>query len=85
MALKSVQVRLTEQQLKTIDQKVKKGDYPSRSEAIRDYVRRAELFELFNRFFAMMEEKPVSEQDLERVRQRVWDKKYAQRVKAKAS
>lgn len=85
MALKSVQVRLTEQQLRIIDQKVKEGDYPSRSEAIRDYVRRAELFELFNRFFSTMEEKPVSEQDLERVRQKVWDKKYAKRVKTKAS
>ena len=35
----TVQIRLTERQLKSIDQLVRKGVYPNRSEAVRDAVR----------------------------------------------
>lgn len=81
MSMKTVQIRLTEQQLKMIDDQVKEGKYPSRSEAIRDYLRKVELFELFNRFFAITEGKPFTEEDLERTRERVWQEKYAPRLK----
>ena len=39
MVMMTVQIRLTEKQLKSIDQLVKKGIYPNRSEAVRDAVR----------------------------------------------
>ena len=39
MVMMTVQIRLTERQLKSIDQLVKKGVYPNRSEAVRDAVR----------------------------------------------
>jgi len=39
MVMMTVQIRLTEKQLKSIDQLVKKGVYPNRSEAVRDAVR----------------------------------------------
>lgn len=80
MAMKTVQIRLTREQLKLIDQKVKEGKYPSRSEAIRDYVRKAELFELFGRFLDVTERKPIKMEDLERVRERVWQQKFASRL-----
>lgn len=40
MVMETVQIRLTEKQIKTIDVFVKKGMYPNRSEAIRDAVRK---------------------------------------------
>lgn len=85
MPMKTVQIRLTEQQLKMIDEKIKEGKYPSRSEAIRDYLRKVELFELFNRFFEITEGKPLQEEDLERIRSKVWREKFAPRLQQKAS
>jgi Arc/MetJ-type ribon-helix-helix transcriptional regulator len=84
MSLKSVQVRLSEEQLAMIDEKIKAGEYPSRSEAIRDYVRRAETFDLFNRLLDLLETKPVTDEQLEQVRQKVWDKKYSRLLHTKA-
>ena len=72
MAMKTVQIRLTEEQLKMIDEKIKEGKYPSRSEAIRDYVRRAELWELFSRFLDLTEGKPISTEKLEKTREKVY-------------
>ncbi len=83
MAMKTVQIRLTQEQLKLIDEKVRRGEYPSRSEAIRDYVRKAELLELVNRFFAAIREKPFKQEDLERVREKIWREKYAPRLRSK--
>lgn len=40
MVMETVQIRLTEKQLKNIDILVRKGVYPNRSEAVRDAVRR---------------------------------------------
>lgn len=48
--MKNVQVRFPEEQLKFIDRLVKEGKYPSRSEAIRDCVRKTELIELMEKF-----------------------------------
>lgn len=72
MPMKTVQIRLTEEQLRLIDEKVKQGKYPSRSEAIRDYVRRAELLELFSQFFDLTEDTPVSSEQLARTREKVY-------------
>lgn len=83
MAMETIQIRLTRQQLKMIDQKVKEGKYPSRSEAIRDYVRKAELFELLGRFLDVTERVPIKMEDLERVRQRIWQQKFAPRLRRK--
>jgi len=40
MVMETVQIRLTEKQIKNIEVLVKKGVYPNRSEAVRDAVRR---------------------------------------------
>ncbi len=82
MAMQPVQIRLTKEQLKLIDEKVKRGEYPSRSEAIRDYVRKAELLELISRFYAILGEKPFKQADLDRIREKLWRKKYAPRLRA---
>lgn len=40
MVMETVQIRLTERQIRNIDGLVKKGVYPNRSEAVRDAVRK---------------------------------------------
>ncbi len=40
MVMETVQIRLTEKQIRNIEGLVKKGVYPNRSEAVRDAVRR---------------------------------------------
>jgi len=40
MVMETVQIRLTEKQIKNIDVMVRKGVYPNRSEAVRDAVRK---------------------------------------------
>lgn len=40
MVMETVQIRLTEKQIKVVDVLVRKGVYPNRSEAIRDAVRK---------------------------------------------
>jgi len=47
MRMQTIQIRLAPTQLKTIDQKVKEGRYQSRSEAIRDYIRKRLYKKLF--------------------------------------
>jgi len=46
MVMETVQIRLTEKQIKNIDVLVRRGVYPNRSEAVRDAVRK--LTELNN-------------------------------------
>lgn len=81
MPMETVQIRLTKEQLKLIDEKVRRGEYPNRSEAIRDYVRKAELLELINHFYSLLGDKPFKQEDLERIREKVWREKYAPRLK----
>jgi Arc/MetJ-type ribon-helix-helix transcriptional regulator len=81
MAMKTVQIRLTEEQLRMIDEKIKEGKYPNRSEAIRDYVRRAELWELFSRFLDLTEKKPISIEKLEQTREKVYQEFIEPRLK----
>lgn len=52
--METVQVRLSKDQLKAIDRQVKAGKYQSRSEAIRDYIRKAEFFETLVQFRALV-------------------------------
>jgi Arc/MetJ-type ribon-helix-helix transcriptional regulator len=40
MVMETVQIRLTDKQIRNIDVLVRKGTYPNRSEAVRDAVRR---------------------------------------------
>jgi Arc/MetJ-type ribon-helix-helix transcriptional regulator len=40
MVMETVQIRLTDKQIKNIDVLVRKGIYPNRSEAVRDAVRK---------------------------------------------
>ncbi len=40
VVMETVQIRLTERQIRNIDVLVKKGVYPNRSEAVRDAVRK---------------------------------------------
>ena len=40
MVMETVQIRLTEKQIRNIETLVKKGVYPNRSEAVRDAVRK---------------------------------------------
>jgi len=40
MVMETIQIRLTEKQIKGLDNMVRKGIYPSRSEAVRDAVRK---------------------------------------------
>lgn len=40
MVMFTVQIRLTEKQIKSIDAFVRRGVYPNRSEAVRDAVRK---------------------------------------------
>jgi len=40
MPMETVQIRLTEKQIRNIDVLVKRGVYPNRSEAVRDAVRK---------------------------------------------
>ena len=40
MVMSTMQIRLTEKQIRSIDGLVKTGIYPNRSEAVRDAVRR---------------------------------------------
>ncbi|MFB6075700.1 MAG: ribbon-helix-helix domain-containing protein, partial [Candidatus Aenigmatarchaeota archaeon] len=40
MSMESVQIRLTKKQIKNIDKLVNDGQYPNRSETVRDAVRK---------------------------------------------
>lgn len=84
MAMQSVQVRLSKELLAAIDQKVKEGRYPSRSEAIRDYLRKAQLWEVLEKILNLGDRPDQTEEevlaDLERIREKVYREKYASRL-----
>ena len=65
MPMKAVQIRLTPEQLESIDRKVKQGLYRSRSEAIRDYIRKAEFFDSLVQFRKLASEAGLREEDWE--------------------
>jgi Arc/MetJ-type ribon-helix-helix transcriptional regulator len=79
--MKTVQIRLTPDQLKLIDRKVKAGIYQSRSEAIRDYIRKAEFFEALTEFRSLAAQSGLTEaalwQDDESTRKVLFAKLFA--------
>ena len=62
--MKSVQVRFSPEQLKRIDEFVEKGEYPSRSEFIRDAVRKAEMIRTLKDLRELMEDEEITPEDL---------------------
>ena len=82
MAMKTVQVRLTPEQLESIDRQVRAGKYQSRSEAIRDYIRKAELFEALEAFRRLAERAGLREeeiwQDPEAIRKALFEEMFAE-------
>lgn len=80
MPMTSIQVRLSEEQLAVIDRKVREGKYPNRSEAIRDYLRKAQLWEVLERLFEMGDldqDETAIRDDLQRIRGEVYDELIA--------
>ena len=61
-----IQIRLPEKEVSEIDRRVKKGEYPSRSEAIREMVRRAELFEAMSAFMGLVKEEGISSKEIDK-------------------
>jgi Arc/MetJ-type ribon-helix-helix transcriptional regulator len=64
MRMKTVQIRLAPAQLESIDQQVKAGRYQSRSDAIRDYIRKAEFFEGLAEFRTLVQASGLTEAEL---------------------
>ena len=85
MGMTSVQVRVSEEQLALIDQKVQEGRYPNRSEAIRDYLRKAQLWEVLERVLELGDVKGKSETqlkgDLARIREKVYQRVVAPKLR----
>lgn len=81
MPMQSVQIRISDEQLKIIDRKVKEGRYPNRSEAIRDYLRKAQLWEALEKLLELGDREGKSEEevalDLARIREKVYRKMIA--------
>ena len=62
--MQTVQIRLSPEQVISIDQKIKKGIYQSRSEAIRDYIRRIEFFDAVDQFRKLTAEAGLTEEEI---------------------
>ncbi len=81
MPMQNIQIRITPEQLKNIDEKIKAGIYQSRSEAIRDYIRKADFFEALTEFRKLAVQAGLSEeeiwQDDERLRKALYEKMFA--------
>ena len=60
----SVQVRFPPEELKRIDTLVESGEYPSRSEFIRDAVRKVEMIRSLKELRKIIEEEGVTEREL---------------------
>ena len=80
MPMKTVQIRLTPEQLEEIDRKVKQGIYRSRSEAIRDYIRKAEFFEALIQFRKLLSRAGLKEEEIwddpEKIRKALYEKLF---------
>ncbi|MBS1263813.1 MAG: putative nickel-responsive regulator [Methanonatronarchaeales archaeon] len=62
--MRSVQVRFPEEELRRIDRYVERGEYPSRSEFIRDAVRKAEAIRSIGTMRRLVEDEGLTEQEL---------------------
>ncbi len=63
--METVQIRLPKKELEEVDNKVKTGYYHSRSEAIRDMIRRVELFEVMSQFMNLAKEEGLTRKDIQ--------------------
>ena len=84
----SVQVRLSKEQLRLIDRAVRAGKYPNRSEAIRDYLRKAQLWEVLERLLEMGDLEGSEEEiraDLKRLRAEVYEERIRPKRPKRAS
>ncbi|MCK4491216.1 MAG: ribbon-helix-helix protein, CopG family [Candidatus Altiarchaeales archaeon] len=62
--METIQIRLPEKEIKDMDKRVREGEYPSRSEAIRDMIRRAELFGIMSGFMELVKEEGISREEI---------------------
>lgn len=85
MGMHSVQVRVSDEQLALIDRKVREGRYPNRSEASRDYLRKAQLWEVLERVLDLGDVEDTSEKqlkaDLGRMREKVYQRVVAPKLR----
>jgi Arc/MetJ-type ribon-helix-helix transcriptional regulator len=82
--MRTIQIRVSPDQLKGIDRKVKQGKYQSRSEAIRDYIRKAEFYEALAQFRSLVEETGLTEEEFLRDDRKV-RKAVAEKLLAKTA
>jgi Arc/MetJ-type ribon-helix-helix transcriptional regulator len=89
MGMTSVQVRLSDEQLALIDRKVREGRYPNRSEAIRDYLRKAQLWEVLERVLDLGDVAGRGDKqlkaDLGRIREKVYRRVVAPKLRQRKS
>ena len=62
--MKSVQVRFPPEQLKRIDELVERGEFPSRSEFIRDAVRKTEMLRSLKELRELMKDEEITPEEL---------------------
>ncbi len=79
MAMQTLQVRLTDTQLKELDELVEDGIYSSKGEAIRDAVRRLELIYNARKLRKIAKQEGLTRKDimdeLEKVGRQLYEKK----------
>ncbi len=78
--MESVQVRFPEEELRRIDDYVRRGIFHSRSDFIRDAVRKAELIRALEDIREIMAQENISEKDLfeggKEVREKLFEKMF---------
>ena len=76
----SVQVRFPPEELKRIDSYIKKGEYSSRAEFIRDAVRKAEMLRSLQILREIIKEEGITEKNLleggKKVRERLFKEMF---------
>jgi len=74
--METIQIRLTEQQVKGLDRLVKTGIYASRGEAVRDAVRRLELMANLLELQKLAKAKGITKEELSEELSKVGDEIY---------
>jgi len=78
----SVQVRFPPEELKRIDSYIKKGEYSSRAEFIRDAVRKAEMLRSLQILREIIKEEGITEKNLleggKKVRERLFKEMFGE-------
>ena len=80
--METVQIRLTESQVKGLDNLVREGVYSSRGEAVRDAVRRLEFMASLQELQKLAKAKGVTKDELLEELNKVGDELYYSRKKA---